>query len=213
MPKPLIYTLAVLAALTLLPLAYLALVRSTDSPLPRIQVVFDMDSQPRYGAQTTNDFFADGLSARVQVPGTVAFGEAGGDEAYQTGKRDTTWVTRLPVAITAPLLERGRERFNIICSSCHGLLGDGNSLVHERARGLGEGTWSPPTDLTSAATIDRADGELFDFITNGVRKMPAYGPQVPVADRWAIVAYIRALQRRATGTLKDVPEDQRSNLR
>lgn len=213
MPRPLIYILAVLGALTLVPLSYLALMRSTDSPKPRIQVVFDMDSQPRFGAQTVSAFFTDGRNARTPVFGTIARGEARIDDAFELGKQDTTWIARMPVSITTPLLARGRERFDIFCASCHGLLGDGNSLVHQRASSLGEGTWTPPADITATITIRRPDGELFGFISSGVRNMPAYGPQIPTADRWAIVAYLRALQRAANGRVEDAPADQRSRLK
>lgn len=213
MPKPLIYILIVLSAVTLVPLAYLALMRSTDQAIPRIQVVYDMDDQPRAKAQTTSDFFADGRSARVHVPGTVAYDDTDLDDAYRLGKRDTTWLPRTPLPITPEQLNRGRERYDIFCASCHGLLGDGNSLVHQRASGLGEGTWTPPTDITGQTTGQRPDGELFDIITNGVRNMPAYGPQIPIDDRWAIVSYLRALQRAANGRIEDVPLDQRHRIR
>jgi mono/diheme cytochrome c family protein len=212
MPKPLIYILVVLSAITLVPLAYLALMRSTDQPVPRIQVVYDMDTQPRAKAQTVSDFFSDGHSARRFPEGTVAQNEAATDDAYAFGKQDTTWITHLPVPITREMLTRGRERFDIFCASCHGRLGDGKSLVHQRASSLGEGTWTPPADITAKTTVDRPSGELFDIISNGVRNMPAYGPQIPVADRWAVVAYLRALQRAANGQLEDVPVDRRNRI-
>lgn len=212
MPKPLIYILVVLSVVMLVPIAYLALMRSTDQSVPRIQVVYDMDDQPRAKAQTVNDFFDDGRSARVHVAGTVAYDEANLDDSFTSGRQDTTWLARSPKRSTSQLLSRGRERYDIFCAACHGLLGDGNSLVHQRASGLGEGTWTPPSDITGNTTVNRPDGELFNIITSGVRNMPAYGPQIPVDDRWAIVAYLRALQRAAGGRIEDVPADQRNRI-
>jgi mono/diheme cytochrome c family protein len=108
---------------------------------------------------------------------------------------------------------RGRERYGIYCAPCHGDTGIGDGPVARRAAKLAEGTWTPPSDLTAAATVARPEGELFDVISHGIRTMPAYSAQIPVADRWAIVAYLRALQRSANGRPDDVPTERRSEFR
>ena len=119
----------------------------------------------------------------------------------------------VPVPVDEEMLSRGRTQFNIHCSACHGKAGYGNGLVSQRAIELEQGTWVPPTSLHSPHLLDQPDGQIFNSITNGVRKMSAYGHQVPPEDRWAIIAYIRALQRSQNASLEDVPEDYRQKLR
>jgi mono/diheme cytochrome c family protein len=97
------------------------------------------------------------------------------------------------IKVDERLLKRGRERFDIYCASCHGADGLGNGAVNSRAEGV-HSKWVRPSDLTSALVRGRADGHVFNTITNGIRNMPGYGAQIPVEDRWAIVAYVRALQ-------------------
>jgi mono/diheme cytochrome c family protein len=213
MPRPLIYILLLLVALSMLPLAYLALARHTDSELSRIQVVFDMDSQPHSGVQATSIFFPDGRASRLQVPGTVARGELRSDDSFYLGLHgEGEWVPDSPVPVTMELMARGEERYDIFCSACHGYSGYGDGMVHKRALALAEGTWTQPANLISQNICDRPAGELFNIITNGIRNMPAHGAQIPTADRWAIVAYVRALQRAGNGTLSDVPTELRSEL-
>ena len=124
-----------------------------------------------------------------------------------------TWAATLPMPLTAPLLRRGRERFEIYCAPCHGLAGYGDGMVARRADRLMEGTWVPPTSLHDPTVLARPDGHLFHTITAGIRNMPAYGPQIPEADRWAIVSYVRALQRSQHASVNDVPAEQRFRLR
>jgi len=216
MPRPIIYVLLVLTALTLLPLAFIAKSRVTDSRRPRIQVVPDMDSQPKYKTQAAGPLFADGRAMRQHVAGTVPQGELWADDTVALGRHtagpDTGFVLTSPLPVTAATMARGRERFDIFCATCHGRLGDGNSLVHARATELAEGTWTTPSDLTADLTVERPDGYLYDVITNGIRNMPGYGRQIPIEDRWAIVAYVRALQRSSRGSLDDVPAADRSEL-
>jgi mono/diheme cytochrome c family protein len=241
MPRPILYVLLILTALTLVPLAFIAKARVTTSPRPRIQVVPDMDNQPTFRPQASSAFFADGRAMRPTVAGTVARGELPADASVQYGRpgglpewladqvdnqgeqpgqqagqetgQDEDWVATIPVPVTAELMVRGRERFDIFCAACHGLTGDGNGVVSVRATQLAEGTWTPPTDLTSDLVVERAAGHLFNTITHGLRNMPAYGDQVPVADRWAIIAYLRALQRSVRGTWADVPDEDRTTLK
>jgi len=213
MPRPIVYVLLVVSALTLLPLAFLARARFTPSTRTRIQVVPDMDSQPKFKAQVANPLFADGRAARLPVAGTVARGRLAADDLFFRGLTpDSTHCARLPVEITPELMARGRERFDIFCAVCHGASGNGRGLVHQHAEALAEGTWIAPSDLTSPLVAERPAGYLFAAITHGIRNMPGYGRQVRPADRWAIVAYLRALQRSARGTLEDLPADARREL-
>lgn len=180
----------------------------------------DMQDQPRYKAYKKSDFFADGRASRDQVEGTVARGQLRENKAFYTGKIDTpnlsapvqsttdasgnTLVTsfpndidEFPIPVTKELVERGRERFNINCIVCHGPVGNGDGMVVRR------GFPKPPTyhdDRLRNAPV----GHFFDVITNGWGKMPSYAYQVQPADRWAIVAYIRALQ---------ISQDPEENLR
>jgi len=128
---------------------------------------------------------------------------------------DTTpWLTEIPLDVDRELLERGQHYFGIYCSVCHGLNGGGNGLVNRRAQKILADTWIPPSVLYAEELHrDRyPDGKLFSTISNGIRKMPGYASQIRVADRWAIVAYVRALQMSQTATIDQVPEDQRDAI-
>ena len=216
MPRSIFYVLLLLVALSLIPMGMIY--RSMHSPKegPRIQVVYDMDQQYKAKSQTTNEFFGDGVSMRAAPKGTVARGHLAKDESFAQGftvsDGDTVYATEFPVPVTMDLMTRGRERFDIFCATCHGLSGNGNGLVHVRAAALGEGTWTPPTDLTGETVVARPVGHIYNTIKNGIRNMPAYGPQIDVEDRWAIVAYVRALQLSRNASIDDVPQDERAKL-
>ena len=180
---------------------------------PRIHLIPDMDNQPKFKTQTTNPFFADDRAMRLPVADTVARRELKDDPyLYYGKKRDGRWADAFPVPVTAELMNRGRQRFSIYCATCHGLGGYGDGPISRRAEELQEGTWVPPVSFHEDTTRSRPHGEIFDYITNGVRTMPAYGPQVPVKDRWAIVAYLRALQRSQNAGIDDVPAELREHL-
>lgn len=213
MPRWLLYVAALLAIIGLIPLALIARARVTTSDKPRFNIVPDMDNQIKFKAQSVNPLFADTRAARPDIPGTVVHHDTPPNEAFETGKANGTWLTVLPVPVTEPLMRRGQERFGIYCSPCHGLSGCGDGIVAKRAERLQEGTWTPPSSFHTDLVRGRTDGELFNTITNGIRNMPAYGPQIPAADRWAIVSYIRALQRSQYAPLADVPPDLRAQLR
>jgi mono/diheme cytochrome c family protein len=172
-----------------------------------------MDDQPKWKTQSSNTFYADGRSMRLEPTGTVARGEALTDTHFLQGKIDGQWATTFPERVTLADVQRGQERFSIYCAVCHGLDGEGHGIVNLRAQELEEGTWVPPTSLQSQLIRDREVGNLFNTITYGIRTMPAYGEQIPPADRWAIVAYIRAIQRSQNAPLEDVPQDVRPSLR
>ena len=158
----------------------------------------DMHDQPKYRGLRSSAFFADGASARPLVEGTVARGTLQEDEAFFTGKIDKIAVKDLPVAVDEQVLNRGEERFNIYCSPCHDRIGSGNGMIVKR------GYRQPPS-----FHIDRlrqADaGHFFDVMTNGFGVMPDYKAQIAPRDRWAIVAYIRALQLSQHAAASDVP--------
>ncbi len=165
----------------------------------------DMHDQPRYEALERSQFFPDGRSARLPVRGTVARGHLQEDQAFYTGKQDGKLVQTMPVNVDRQLLARGRERFNIYCSPCHGTSGMGNGMIAQR------GFRSPPAFHTDRLRQAPA-GHYFDVITNGFGAMYSYASRVEPRDRWAIIAYIRALQVSQTATLADVPERERTEL-
>jgi len=214
MPRPILYVLLVLVALSLVPLGAVYKSRHSRKTEPRIQVVYDMDDQYKSKTQAENPFFADGMAMRKHPEGTVAQGMLEADDALHRGQvaGDTLFVESFPVDVTRELMYRGQERFNIYCAPCHGLSGDGNGSVHVRAAALAEGTWTPPTDLRSKTVIERPVGHIYNTIKNGIRNMPAYGAQIGVEDRWAIVAYVRALQLSRNAKLEDVPAEVRATL-
>jgi mono/diheme cytochrome c family protein len=213
LPRWLLYTVAILVVLSWVPLALIMRARVTTSPQPRIHIVPDMDNQPKFKAQARNPIFADRRAMRPPVEGAVPRGAILGDPALTSGKIAEDWVDAAPLEVDRELLRRGRERYDIYCSPCHGLVGFGDGMVAKRADELQEGTWTPPTSFHSELLRERPDGHIFNTITNGIRNMPAYGPQIRVEDRWAIVAYVRALQRSQSATVDDVPPEIRAQLR
>ncbi|MFY9549982.1 MAG: cytochrome c [Thermoanaerobaculia bacterium] len=165
----------------------------------------DMQDQPKYKNLRGSAFFDDARSARPVVEDTVARGALVGDQRFLTGKENGQPVATLPVPLTRALLERGRDRYQIYCTPCHGLTGDGLGMVVQR------GYRQPP-----AFTIDRLReapvGYFYDVMTHGFGSMMDYAAQIPPGDRWAIAAYVRALQLSQRTTLADVPENARPAL-
>lgn len=129
------------------------------------------------------------------------------------------YIAQNALPVTPDLMKRGQERFNIYCAPCHGYAGEGNGMVHQRAaeyQAAGSNVasnWVQPSNLTDADRVKLPDGSIYNTITNGIRSMPRYDKQISVADRWAIVAYVRALQRAAHGTMNDVPQEHRGELK
>jgi mono/diheme cytochrome c family protein len=182
-------------------------VRNTPSDKTPYSLDRGMMKQPKYKAQAHSDFFADSATMRSPVAGTIPRGFLREDQVYYTGIiSDTTPVAKIPVTVTLPMLKRGEERFNIYCSPCHSRLGDGKGIVVQRGM-------VPPPSFHDDRIRNFPDGHIYQVITNGIRNMPAYRFQIPPDDRWAIVAYLRALQRSQNATLQDVPSEVRGTIK
>lgn len=164
-----------------------------------------MANQPINNPLEPSDFFPDGMSARPRVPGTVARGELTTNPFMESGKVNGQLADGYPFAVTGDVLDRGQQRFNIYCAPCHGRVGDGNGMIPAR------GYRRPPSFHTDALRSAKT-GHFFDVMTNGFGSMPPYNVQVSVSDRWAIVAYIRALQRSQNGRIEQIPSAQREGL-
>jgi mono/diheme cytochrome c family protein len=165
----------------------------------------DMHDAPRYEPLEASTFFANGQSSRMLVANTVARGLLREDTHLNEGKVNGQLATTFPMPVTAEVMARGQERFNVFCSPCHGPTGSGNGMVVQR------GFRAPPSyheDRLRNAPV----GYFFDVMTNGFGAMQDYASQVPVADRWAIAAYIRALQLSQRATVDDVPANRRAEL-
>jgi mono/diheme cytochrome c family protein len=165
----------------------------------------DMYNQPRYKPLAGSAFFPDDRSARTPPEGTVARGHLDADPAFYEGQVNGKLVTQFPLPVTPELLARGEQRFNIYCAPCHSRLGDGNGMIVQR------GYTHPPTfhqERLRTAPV----GHFFDVITNGWGAMPDYAAQVTPRDRWAIIAYIRALQLSQNAPLAAVPAKERTQL-
>ena len=164
-----------------------------------------MHDQPKFIPLRQSAFFGDERSARPLVPGTIARGQLHEDTLLYTGKVNGADATMFPFPIDGQVMTRGRERFEIFCSPCHGRTGQGDGMVVRR------GFRHPPSfhqDRLRNAPV----GQIFDVITNGFGAMPDYATQVPPADRWAIIAYLRALQLSEHATIADVPADRRNGM-
>jgi mono/diheme cytochrome c family protein len=165
----------------------------------------DMHDAPRYEPLEASTFFTDGQASRTLVANTVARGQLREDEHLYTGKVGGQLATEFPMPVTAETMARGQERFNVFCSPCHGRTGDGTGMIVQRG-------FRQPPSYYEDRLVNAPVGYLFDVMTNGFGAMQDYSAQVPVADRWAIAAYIRALQFSRRGTVNDVPADRREEL-
>ncbi len=165
----------------------------------------DMHDAPRYEPLEASSFFADGRGSRMLVANTVARGMLREDDHLYQGKIGGELTDIFPMPVTADVMERGQERFNVFCSPCHGRTGQGNGMVVQR------GFRTPPS-YHEARLRDAPAGYFFDVMTHGFGAMSDYSSQVSVSDRWAIAAYIRALQRSQQATIDDVPAARRAEL-
>ncbi len=165
----------------------------------------DMHDAPRYEPLEESAFFPDGRASRMLVANTVARGQLREDEHLYTGKIGGQLATEFPMPVTAATMARGQERFNVFCAPCHGRTGDGTGMIVQRG-------FRQPPSYYEERLRNAPVGYLFDVMTNGFGAMQDYSAQVPVADRWAIAAYVRALQLSRQGTVNDVPADRREEL-
>ena len=212
--------LLIFVAVALLTVAALG-VRGRVSGNRPLMLVPDMDFQARVDSQAASEYFADGRAMRTPPADTVPFGggdyasDAGaprpnpdmlaGDDAYYRGKRADKFVETYPLALDMALIDRGRERFNIYCAVCHGGAGMGNGITTKF------GLVGVP-NYHDERLRKMPVGEIYQTITNGKGQMSSYAAQVKPRDRWAIVAYVRALQRSRHATLADVPFTHRDEL-
>lgn len=158
----------------------------------------DMHNQPKYRPLRASAFFADGASARPLVEGTVARGTLQEDEAFFTGKVGNTLVAELPFPVTQEVLDRGQQRYDIFCAPCHDGTGNGRGMVVQRG-------YRQPVSFHTDRVRQAPIGHYFDVMTNGLGAMPDYRTQIPPRDRWAIAAYIRALQLSQRTPAADIP--------
>jgi len=166
----------------------------------------DMQDQPKYIPLRPSEFFSDGRSERPLIYGTVARGHLNDDAAFYTGKGpDGKPLDTFPFPVTKDVILRGQDRFNVYCSPCHDRAGDGNGMIVRR------GYRKPPSYHTDKIR-QLQNGFIYDVITNGFGAMPDYAAQIPPRDRWAIVAYVRALQLSRSASINDVPAEARAQL-
>ena len=183
-----------------------------------IEIFPDMDRQPKLRPQAPNNFFADGLSSRLPVEGTVAHASAvqvGAEKVFghqshpfNTGKISgkTNFVELIPAPVTAQFMERGQQRYNIYCSPCHSSVGDGKGVTSKYGM-------TATASLHDPRIVRMADGEIFHTITVGKNTMMGYADKLEPADRWAVIAYVRALQRARLATKDEVPADIMATLK
>jgi len=205
------YTLAFLCLLTVSVMGF----RGMISTRPPIEVFPDMDRQAKFRPQTASKFFGDGRADRLPVPGTVPHGRTpvadpaflGADEFHYAGRAaDGSFARGFPVDVTERLIRRGQDRFQIYCQPCHGALGDGNGITKQY------GMVATPS-YHDDRLRSMAEGEIFNTITNGKNTMSPYADKLSPDDRWAVIAYVRALQRAHHGSIDEVPLDHRGELK
>jgi mono/diheme cytochrome c family protein len=178
--------------------------RGCTSSQPPIHLNPSMDNQPKVRAQSASTFFYDGSSMRQPVPGTIPIGGLQEDGAFFTGKgADGQFVAKNPVTVDEAVLERGRQRSAIYCQPCHDAKGDGKGILFQRGN-------VPTASFHQEKILNYTDGQIFDVITNGTGLMAGYRWPIPPADRWAIVAYVRDLQRKRSASANATADKQAS---
>jgi hypothetical protein len=193
--------------------------RGTHFRKPPLYIFPDMEFQLKLRPQKENGFFTNGITSQLHIPGTIArstpLQSANGpvypyeDSPINTGHitGTTNFIETNPLPITAELLKRGQQRFTINCTPCHGATGEGKGITQKI------GAMAVVANLHDKRIVELPDGELFFVITNGRNLMGAYGANVTVEDRWAIIAYLRALQLSRLGAVDDLPQELRATLK
>jgi hypothetical protein len=193
--------------------------RGTHFRKPPLYIFPDMEFQLKLRPQKENSFFTNGLSSQLQIPGTIArstplqsangpvypYEDSPVNSGHITGT--TNFIENNPMPITAALLKRGQQRFTINCTPCHGATGEGKGITQKI------GAMAVVANLHDKRIVELPDGEIFYVITNGRNLMGSYGANVTVEDRWAIIAYLRALQLSRLGTVDDLPQELRGTLK
>jgi hypothetical protein len=193
--------------------------RGTHFRKPPLYIFPDMEFQLKLRPQKENGFFTNGMTSQLHIPGTIArstplqsasgpvypFEDVPINTGHVTGT--TNFIETNPMPITAELLKRGQQRFTINCTPCHGATGEGKGITQKI------GAMAVVANLHDKRIVELPDGELFFVITNGRNLMGAYGANVTVQDRWAIIAYLRALQLSRLGAVDDLPEELRATLK
>ena len=165
----------------------------------------DMHDGPRYKPLQESDIYGDKRSSRALIDGTVARGFLREDDVFYTGMQAGAPVERIPMPLTEAVVQRGRERYNIYCSPCHGIAGDGDGMIVKRG-------YTRPTSYHDPRLRNERAGYFYDVMTRGFGQMPDYAAQVSPRDRWAIVAYIRALQLSQHASVGDLNADEKGRL-
>ncbi|MBL9141199.1 MAG: cytochrome c [Phycisphaerae bacterium] len=212
LPRIFIYAGLIVATMLVLPPLVFANARLNPNAHRPIHLIWDMDFQNKFKTQVPNPLFADNRAMRPLVQGAVAHGEAYTDAHLYEGTVNGQWANTTPARLpmTVALLKRGQERFNIYCSACHGYAGYGDGSVNKRAMELVESasgpvngtTWVAAKSLHDDTVLVQRMGQIFNTATNGIRNMAGYGAQISTEDRWAIAAYVKALQLSQNATMK-----------
>lgn len=236
LPAPPFFLVAaflVLVVGTWVPLVFFARGRFNRTEEPRIHFVQDMDNQVKYKAEDTSEVFADQRAMRMPIGGTVARGKLDEDDHYLRGYSGADggkaaggmslvgtetrfgYYDDFPkqMPLSEATLMRGQQRFNIYCAPCHGQDGYGHGAVDARAVEKQESNWVTPANLNSDLVRSRPVGHIYNTVTNGIRKMAGYGSQISSEDRWAIVAYVRALQTSQHAAVASLPPDAQGQLK
>ncbi len=200
-PAWLVYVVVAAVVASWIPLAFAVRAKFSKSSQPRIHIFQDMDNQAKFKAQSQNPFFANEMSNRPPIAGAVARGQLDADDMLVAGFEmqdgQVIWADKIPVDVTPELMATGKELWARYCYLCHGYDGYGNGPVHVRASGNVNKNpkWVAPSSMHDEVRVGRPDGHLYNTINIGIRNMAGYGHAIPdPADRWAIVAYVRALQ-------------------
>jgi mono/diheme cytochrome c family protein len=215
MPKWITAFIVASTAFALIPFAIAAKARTSHSSEPHIHIFPDMDFQPKYKSDQAMDLFEDGRENRGELAGTIARGSLNADDLFYRGLENGQWTVNFPkqIEISEQTIKRGKNRFEIYCTPCHGFDGRGMGAVPTRVA-AGGGAWQARNlvDASNPVAMVMPNGQLFNTISNGYNTMMGYAAQIPYADRWAIVLYVRALQRSQNASLDDIPADHRSDM-
>ena len=175
---------------------------------PPIHLNPNMDNQPKYRSLEESYFFEDGSTMRKPIEGTVAVGRYNEDVSLISGKnKDGSYVADNPIILTREILDRGQDRYNIYCAPCHSQVGDGKGIVTQYDYPV------IPGNFHDDRIRNQPDGEMFNTITHGLRSMPAYGYQLKTEDVWAVVHYVRALQRSQNASFDDLPNIEKEKMK